>query len=293
MCGVAGIFHRGGTPASPVALKAMTDALAHRGPDGEGAFVENGFGIGHRRLAIIDLSPAGAQPMMTRDSRYVLSYNGEIYNFPELRLELEALGYQFRSRCDAEALLYGLQEWGADLLPRINGMFAFLFWDRRERKLIAARDRYGVKPLYMADLGRTVLFGSEVKAIIAHPDYRTSLDLEGLTEYLTFQNFFTDRTLFKDVRLLPAGCWYELDEATGCGRVHRYWDYKFGEPEHKGDPREYLDELDRLFRQAVTRQLMSDVPLGSYLSGAPIPARSPPSRPRNGRICGHSPAALT
>ena len=115
----------------------MTDAIAHRGPDGEGLFVENGIGLGHRRLAIIDLSDAGRQPMTTRDGRYVLSYNGEIYNFQELRRELEARGHQFRSRTDSEVLLYGLQEWGPALLPRLNGMFAFLFWDRQERRLIA------------------------------------------------------------------------------------------------------------------------------------------------------------
>jgi asparagine synthase (glutamine-hydrolysing) len=267
MCGIAGIYHRDGAPPSGAALKAMTDAIAHRGPDGEGQFVENGIGLGHRRLAIIDLSAAGRQPMTTRDGRYVLSYNGEIYNFQELRRELEARGHQFRSRTDSEVLLYGLQEWGPALLPRLNGMFAFLFWDRQERRLIAARDRYGIKPLYVADLGGTVLFGSEVKAIIAHPEYRAAIDLEALAEYLTFQNFFTDRTLFKDVRLLPAGCWLDFAEGAAGASLHRYWDYQFVEPEKRLDHRDYLDELDRLFRQAVSRQLVSDVPLGSYLSG--------------------------
>jgi asparagine synthase (glutamine-hydrolysing) len=267
MCGIAGIYHRDGSPASPAALKAMTDAIAHRGPDGEGSFVDNSLGIGHRRLAIIDLSPAGRQPMMSRDGRYVLSYNGEIYNFQELRLELEAHGYHFRSRTDSEVLLYGLQQWGPDLLPRLNGMFAFLFWDREQRRLIAARDRYGIKPLYIADLGATVLLASEVKAIAAHRDYRMALDLEALTEYLTFQNFFTDRTLFKDVRLLPAGCWIEFGEGRAGAWLHRYWDYRFVEPERRCDPAEYVEELDRLFRRAVSRQLVSDVPLGSYLSG--------------------------
>lgn len=267
MCGIAGIYHRNGMPPSPVALKAMTDAIAHRGPDGEGHFVEDCVAIGHRRLAIIDLTPAGHQPMMTRDGRYVLSYNGEIYNFQELRLELEARGYHFRSRTDSEVLLYGLQQWGPDFLPRINGMFAFLLWDRRERRLLAARDRYGIKPLYMADLGGTVLFGSEVKSIIAHPEYRIALDLEALTEYLTFQNFFTDRTLFKNVRLLPAGCWMEMAEGPAAQQLHRYWDYHFVVPEQSCDDGEYLEELDRLFRQAISRQLTSDVPLGSYLSG--------------------------
>lgn len=268
MCGITGIFNLNGEPASPVILRQMTDAIAHRGPDGEGFYVDSFVGLGHRRLAIIDLSPAGHQPMMTSDGQFILSYNGEIYNFQELRLKLETLGYQFRSRCDSEVLLYAYAEWGPDCLNRFNGMFAFAIWDRSRQELFLARDRYGVKPLYYTQQGQTFLFGSEIKAILAHPVYQTSLDMEALLEYFTFQNFFTDRTLFANVKLLPAGTFMRV--SLGGQQLNQpcyYWDYNFVEPDQPQDERVYLEELDRLFRQAVQRQLVSDVDVGAYLSG--------------------------
>jgi asparagine synthase (glutamine-hydrolysing) len=206
--------------------------------------------------------------MRTRDGRYVVSYNGEIYNFQELRIELEALGYQFRSRSDTEVLLNALAEWGIEALNRFNGMFAFALWDAREKTLTLARDRYGIKPLYYTLQGDIFLFGSEIKAILVHPAYTPVLDKEALLEYFTFQNFFTDRTLFKDVRLLPAGATLKI--SLGANTVPapcRYWDYTFTEPEGVKDQSEYVEELDRLFRQAVNRQLVSDVEIGAYLSG--------------------------
>ena len=148
MCGIAGIFHIDGAPASNVLLKRMTDAIAHRGPDGEGHYVDGDLGLGHRRLAIIDLSEAGHQPMATEDGRYVIAYNGEVYNFSELRIELEAIGHRFHSRTDSEVVLKALAQWGDKALSRFNGMFAFALWDKRERRLMLARDRYGIKPLY-------------------------------------------------------------------------------------------------------------------------------------------------
>lgn len=267
MCGIAGILNLDGAPASPVLLRRMTDAVAHRGPDGEGHFVDGAIGLGHRRLAIIDLSPTGHQPMQTRDGRYTVSYNGEIYNFQELRTELEALGRQFRSRSDTEVLLNAFAEWGLKSLDRLNGMFAFALWDSRDQTLTLARDRYGIKPLYYTLAGRTLLFGSEVKAILGHGAYRTALDKEALLEYFTFQNFFTDRTLFKEVRLLPSGCFLQASGTTARLSVTRYWDYHFAEPPQRASEEEYVEELDRLFVQAVNRQLVSDVELGAYLSG--------------------------
>jgi len=268
VCGIAGVLNRDRAPASQVILKRMTDAIAHRGPDGEGHFVDGPLGLGHRRLAIIDLSPAGHQPMRTRNGRYVVSYNGEIYNFQELRAELEALGYQFHSRSDTEVLLNAFAQWGLRALDRFNGMFAFALWDSEKQTLTLARDRYGIKPLYYTLVGSTLLFGSEVKALLAHGAYRTTLDKEALLEYFTFQNFFTDRTLFKDVHLLPAGSW--LQAKPGEGRLpepHRYWDFRFEEPTSPLDEPEYAEELDRLFSVAVGKQLVSDVELGAYLSG--------------------------
>lgn len=269
MCGIAGLIHLNGDAVSPVVLKRMTDAIAHRGPDGEGQWIEGNVGLGHRRLAIIDLSPLGHQPMISADHRYALAYNGEIYNYRELRAELEAAGYWFRSKTDSEVVLCALAHWGVDALLRFNGMFALAFWDRRERRLLLARDRYGIKPLYIAQQGDVISFGSEQKAILAQPGFRRELDKRALLEYLTFQNIFTDRTLLQDIRLLPAGH-YVLLEGEGRNvqaKWTRYWDYHFTEPKVHADRQEYVEELDRLFRQAVNRQLVGDVELGAYLSG--------------------------
>lgn len=268
MCGITGIFNLNGEPASPVLLRKMTDAIAHRGPDGEGFYTDNFVGLGHRRLAIIDLSPGGHQPMMTADGHYVISYNGELYNFQELRIELEALGYHFRSRSDTEVMLMAYAAWGERCVERFNGMFAFALWDKKRQVLFLARDRFGVKPLYYTQQGNVFLFGSEIKAMLVHPAYQARLDKEALLEYFTFQNFFTDRTLFANVHLLPAGC--TLTVALGAphhAAPKRYWDYNFVEPTEACDEQEYIKELDRLFRQSVNRQLISDVDVGSYLSG--------------------------
>lgn len=269
MCGIAGIVNYRGTPVASPVLKAMTDAIAHRGPDGEGHWIEDGVGFGHRRLAIIDLSPLAHQPMMSHDNRYVLSYNGEIYNFCELRIELEALGYPFRSKSDSEVLLTGWAAWGVKVLDRLNGMFAFAIWDRTEKTLTLARDRYGIKPLYIEETPLGLTFGSEQKAILARPGTSVTVDREALLEYFTFQNFFSNRTLVHGIKLLPAGHYAVLDTRLDNPRLKatQYWDFKFTNPTNKIDQREYVEELDRLFAQAVNRQLVTDVELGSYLSG--------------------------
>lgn len=265
MCAIAGILHRDGRPASALSLKRMTDALAHRGPDGEGSFVDGPLALGHRRLAIIDLSSAGQQPMVSDDGRFVFSYNGEVYNFNELRAQLQARGRRFHSRTDSEVVLQALAEWGTDALTRFNGMFAFALWDKREQSLLLGRDRYGIKPLYYACVNNTLVFGSEIKALLASDAIKATLNKAGLLEYLTFQNFFTDQTLFADVQLLPAGS-YAVATARSF-RVERYWDYSFTEPQGHVDENAVIEELDRLFQQAVSRQLVSDVDVGAYLSG--------------------------
>jgi len=266
MCGIAGLIELNGAPASPVLAKRMIDAVSHRGPDGEGLWSEGSVALGHRRLAIIDLSSGGAQPMLSADGRYAITYNGELYNFRELRIDLEALGHIFRSKSDTEVLLAAFAQWGLNALARFNGMFAFAIYDRLQRALTLARDRFGVKPLYFAQTSSTVLFGSEIKALLAHPALKPSLDCEALVEYLTFQNFFTNRTLFKDCHLLPAGSWMRIP-ANGPFQTGRYWDFAFREPEIARTAEDYLDDLDHLFRQAVTRQMVADVPVQSYLSG--------------------------
>jgi asparagine synthase (glutamine-hydrolysing) len=268
MCGVAGLINLNGDAVSPVMLKKMTDAIAHRGPDGEGHWIEGKVGLGHRRLAIIDLSPAGHQPMISADHRWVLSYNGEIYNYRELRTELEAEGFWFRSQTDSEVVLNALAHWGTDALLRFNGMFALALWDRKERTLLLARDRYGIKPIYYSVQSGRFAFGSEQKAITALPRFRRVLNKPALLEYFTFQNIFTDQTLLQDIRILPAGHFLTLHSATNTRpALHRYWDYRFREPDQPASKQEYLEELDRLFKQAVSRQLVSDVELGAYLSG--------------------------
>jgi asparagine synthase (glutamine-hydrolysing) len=269
MCGVAGLIHFDGQSVAPVNLRRMTDALAHRGPDGEGQWIEGNVGLGHRRLAIIDLSPAGHQPMVNADHRFVLSYNGEVYNFRELRTELEALGFWFRSATDTEVVLNALAAWGVQALERLNGMFALALWDRRERRLLLARDRYGIKPLYYFQQAATFAFASEQKAILAVPGMQRQLDKPALLEYFTFQNFFTDRTLLEGMRILPAGHYALLELGAPQPRLQatRYWDFHFCEPPVHADAREYREELARLFLQAVNRQLVADVEVGSYLSG--------------------------
>lgn len=269
MCGIAGIFNLNGEPVSPVILRKMTDAIAHRGPDGEGHWIDGNVGLGHRRLAIIDLSSAGHQPMISANQRFVLSYNGEVYNFRKLRVELEAEGYQFHSQTDSEVVLNALVAWGIKALNRFNGMFALALWDRHERKLLLARDRYGIKPLYYTRQGNTFAFGSEQKAIVAVPGIYRRIDKAALLEYFTFQNIFTERTLLEDVSILPAGHYGVLN------LIHRkpeliltqYWDFDFREPTIQANDSDYREELDRLFTQAVNRQLVTDVELGSYLSG--------------------------
>jgi asparagine synthase (glutamine-hydrolysing) len=268
MCGIAGVLHRDGRAASAAIMEKMADLLAHRGPDGQGYFCNGPIALGHRRLSIIDLTEASRQPMASKDGRFVITYNGEIYNFRELRAELSARGHLFKSTGDTEVLLAAISEWGLEAIQRLNGMFAFGVWDGRERTLTIVRDRFGVKPVYYAQVDGALLFASEIKAFRAYPSFRTRMDVEGLTEYLSFQNFFTDRTLFDGVRLLPAGCYLQVPlDADGPLKVRRYWDFHFQEPDGPFDETAAIEELDFLFGQAVSRQLVSDVDVCSYLSG--------------------------
>lgn len=269
MCGIVGIFNQNGEPVSPVLLRKMTDAIKHRGPDSEGFYVDSFIGLGHRRLAIIDLSRAGHQPMISENKQFAITYNGEIYNFQDLKLELENLGHKFKSRTDTEVILQAYVQWGANCVQKFNGMFAFAIWDKTRQELFLARDRYGIKPLYYTFMGPTLIFASEQKAILEHPDVRREIDLEALIEYFTFQNIFTQKTLLKGIWIFPAGCFAQIPLGKTIEALNpiRYWDFDFQEPEHPASEEEYVEELDRLFRQAVNRQLVSDVEVGSYLSG--------------------------
>ncbi len=271
MCGITGIFNLDGRPVSSVILRKMTDAIAHRGPDSEGFYVDSFLGLGHRRLAVIDLSRAGHQPMTSSCEKYSIAFNGEVYNFKELRRILEGYGHRFTSQSDTEVVLHAYMEWGPSCVEKFNGMFAFVLWDKTRQSLFLARDRYGIKPLYYSFQKNKFLFGSEQKAILAHDVVSKELDLEALVEYFTFQNIFTDKTLLKGIKLFPAASWTLLPLGSGERSLvfQQYWDYDFVEPEpcdiHTEE--EYAEELDFLFRQAVKRQLVSDVDVGAYLSG--------------------------
>jgi asparagine synthase (glutamine-hydrolysing) len=205
-------------------------------------------------------------PMKSRDGRYLITYNGEVYNFADLRAELEAAGHRFRSHTDTEVVLNAYVAWGSACVERFNGMFAFAIWDGERSELFLARDRFGVKPLYYADLGQVFLFGSEIKSLLEHDALTARLSLPHLLEYFTFQNVFTDGTLFADVRMLPPGHHLTV-RPNGPARQERYWDFHFRDEETGASKEEYEEELDRLFRQAVRRQLVSDVPVGAHLSG--------------------------
>jgi len=266
MCGIVGIFNLNKEKVSLNFLKEMTDIIKHRGPDGEGHYVDGNLGLGHRRLAIIDLTEKAKQPMTNKDKTVVITYNGEIYNFRELRKELESLGYNFFSNSDTEVVVHSYEEWGIDCINKFNGMFAFALWDKGKKNLFLVRDRYGIKPLYIWQNKNVLLFGSEIKAFLKHPDFKVELDKEVLLEYFTFQNTFTYKTLFKGVSLIPPGCYMNIS-SDAKPKILRYWDFHFDEENELKDESEYVNELTHLFNQAVSRQLIGDVEVGYYLSG--------------------------
>ena len=267
MCGICGVLSFDEQPIPSNQINQMTASIAHRGPDGEGVWVDGFVGLGHRRLSIIDLTPSGHQPMGNETGDVIIVFNGELYNHLELRLELEAAGHQYHSRTDTETVIHSYEEWGLDCLKRFNGMFAFAIWDNRTRKLILARDRFGVKPLYYYLDKQRVVFGSEIKAILACPGIPRSVCLPALDEYFTFQNVLTDLTLFEGIKILPAGTFLTFDlQGQRAPDPQSYWDFDLGQTQAISFE-DATDELYRLFTRAVTRQLMSDVPVASYLSG--------------------------
>jgi asparagine synthase (glutamine-hydrolysing) len=256
-------------------VRRMMAAQRHRGPDDAGCHLEPGVGLGFSRLAILDLSPEGHQPMTNEDGALWLVFNGEVYNFRELTPALERSGHRFRSHCDSEVIPHAYEEWGSACLERLNGMFAFALWDRRRREVLLARDRLGVKPLYYWSDGRTLAFASELKALLAHPDVPRTLDHQALVSYLLHEYVPSPRSIFAGVRKLPAGHFLRVPlDGAARGRVtedwrpERYWDVRFGgETEGGRTDEDYADELRGLLRAAVARRLVSDVPLGVFLSG--------------------------
>ena len=275
MCGVGG-FLVVRTAATRKELEArlwgMVARLRHRGPDDEGVWTDCRAGLAHARLSIIDLSPAGHQPMASADGSAWITYNGEVYNFAEIRQELEALGYRFRSRSDSEVIVNGWQAWGPKIFSRLRGMFALAIWDRRSQRLILARDRLGKKPLYYAATATAFLFGSEIKAVLAWPGLSRTADMSAIDSYLTFGYVPAPQTAFDGIRKLPAAHYLVLealpDGSLGGPELVRYW--RLPGPRgvrHHRSVAELRRELVAQLEEAVRLRLISDVPLGAFLSG--------------------------
>lgn len=265
MCGIAGVFdyQRRGVVIDSAVVDRMTDSLAHRGPNGRGVFHVPGLSFGHRRLSVLDPSVGGAQPMRRADPDLVITFNGEIYNFRELRSELEGLGHRFQTQCDTEVILSAYAEWGTAAVERFNGIFAFALWDEQRQRLWLARDRLGVKPLYYTVQGGLFRFGSEVKAILADPSFQRRPNSSGLDSFLSFGFIPAPETGFEDIlQLLPAS---EMVIERGKIVVREYWRLRMAETNYSAEVAQEM--FAEKFQQAVRRQLVSDVPLGGFLSG--------------------------
>lgn len=242
----------------------MADTLCHRGPDADGFWAADGLGLAHRRLSVIDVSDAGRQPMGSEDGRIQVCYNGEIYNFDEIRQELMGRGHRFVSRTDTEVIAHAWEEWGAQAIERFNGMFAFAVWDRAERRLWLVRDRLGVKPLYYAASGTRLVFGSEIKALLAVPGVTRTLDPVALDAFLALNYVPGPRTIWREVEQLPPG--HLLSASADGYTVEPYWDVRFGR-NLLTDRSRAIDDIRALCDDAVRLRLVSDVPLGAFLSG--------------------------
>jgi len=270
MCGIVGVWQFDGRAADSAALEEMRDALIRRGPDDAGLWVEGPVGLGHRRLSIIDLSEAGRMPMSSPDGRVQAVFNGEVYNFRALRDELEAKGHRFDSATDSEVVLRAYEQWGTESFDRFSGMFAIAVWDRREQRMVLARDAAGQKPLYYAyQPGRRLLFASTLAPLIRYPGAELVIDESVVKDYVRFGFPPDGRAMLKDVRTVPPGSFVIVQKAHE-PRVHRYFDlaaYAERTPMRTGDEREHLDAFRDTMRQAVRSRLIADVPLGAFLSG--------------------------
>ncbi|MBI2962878.1 MAG: asparagine synthase (glutamine-hydrolyzing) [Deltaproteobacteria bacterium] len=279
MCGISGIFETspsGGAEELGAVVRRMTDTLVHRGPDDSGVWVdaEAGIALGHRRLAIVDLSPSGHQPMFSADGRFGIVFNGEVYNFQSLRAELAPLGHGFRGTSDTEVMLAAIRQWGlAEALRRFVGMFAFALWDRQERTLSLVRDRLGVKPLYYGWAGSALVFGSELKAIRAHPAMRPEIDRDALALFLRYNCVPAPHSIYRGVFKLPPGNVLTLRSGDSRSAApSTYWSAReiarrgSSEP-FPGSVEDAVAELDALLRDAVRLRMIADVPLGAFLSG--------------------------
>ena len=267
MCGIAGICQLDASPLDPQAqywVKNMTDCIAHRGPDGEGQWLDGPVCLGHRRLSIIDLG-TGGQPMHSVDGRYTIVFNGEIYNFAELKQELAANGSRFCTSSDTEVILEGYRQWGVDCLSRFNGMFAFALWDAHEQRLFCARDPFGKKPFFYTVQQGKLHFASELTALEKIPGLSLTMQPEAVMRYLAYEYVPTPQTVYGEVESLPPAHWLIIE--SGVVRTGRYWDMPMPDESDRRNPDQLGEELQFLMARAVRRRMVSDVPLGVFLSG--------------------------
>ncbi|MDO5149048.1 MAG: asparagine synthase (glutamine-hydrolyzing) [Oscillospiraceae bacterium] len=260
MCGYVGFTNT--INNANIVLKKMMERIRHRGPDGEGQYIDEGIALGHRRLSIIDID-AGAQPMYNEDGSLVIVFNGEIYNYKQIREGLVKSGHRFATQSDTEVLVHGYEEYGSDILGKLRGMFSFVIWDRNKQELFGARDFFGIKPLYYADMNGSFMFGSEIKSFLEHPDFKKELNETALENYLTFQYSPTNETFFKNVYKLPPAHFFIKDK-TGF-RCQRYWKVEF-EAEEKPELDEWVNRISDTMHDSVEAHKVSDVEVGSFLS---------------------------
>ena len=263
MCGICGIYNLDGRPVDQNVLERMNSTLVHRGPDDEGYYIDESIGLGHRRLSIIDLN-TGQQPILNEDGTKVIIFNGEIYNFADLKQELEKKGHWFKTKTDTEAIIHAYEEWGTDSVSHLRGMFAFALWDKKEKSLFLARDRLGKKPLYYFVDGKRLLFASELKAILEDETVPREMNFEGLSDYLSFGYVPAPKTIFKNIaKLLPGHLFLQKN---GQVSVKKYWDLQFN-PKQDVSIDQYCDAILETLKETVKMRLVSDVPLGAFLSG--------------------------
>lgn len=261
MCGIVGFINN--INDSNKVIGEMMDKIKHRGPDAEGKYVDGDIALGHRRLSIIDVSSSGDQPIFNEDGSKVIVFNGEIYNYREIREKLIEAGHKFKTNTDTEVLIHGYEEYGEKLLDMLRGMFSFVIWDKNKKELFGARDPFGIKPMYYAVMNKTFMFGSEIKSFLAHPHFKKELNTAALENYLTFQYSPTKETFFKNVyKLLPAHYFTVKD---GKMKIKRYWDVNFNADEAP-DLNEWVDRISETFKDSVNAHKIADVEVGSFLS---------------------------
>ena len=261
MCGFVGLTNK--INDASIVLGKMMDRIKHRGPDSDGKYVDEQIAMGFRRLSIIDLSDQGSQPIFNEDKSMVLTFNGEIYNYMELKEQLLKAGHKFYTKTDSEVLIHGYEEWGKDMLDKLRGMFAFVIFDKKKNEVFGVRDFFGIKPLYYAQMNGTLMWGSEIKSFLDHPDFKKELNTDVLETYLTFQYSPTSETFFKNVYKLPAAHYFVYKD--GKMDIRRYWDIKFN-PDNEPSLEDWVNRISDTFKDSVNVHKFADVEVGSFLS---------------------------